>query len=394
MDTSSRKLAADYDSVASQTSSRKLAADVDHETSVRSVFESVSKEKRDRDFNVVQTLRDRQNLHKNLERKAESAARGEKLVQQRLLGAEADVEVKHWEKRNSDIALHEINQEFESQRLQLQQANHWDDQAQGEKISLCGELEVRNRLFRENRAKDCQDIEELRRICFEETDRARQARIDELSMHQERNPATVSQLLTQILELQNKVNYLSDAREFYDSETATHGPSQPSTIAIPRTIRSRDSGLPHDTRNIMGTSGNVFERPPAREGRTSTLFNNSKNLASSSQETRPDIPRNTKRPKSEMRREPQNSSILVPRFQSGGGVKKVILVELVLTVLHLGQFPDSVEFLSWKVNFKTEVCSKSTDPRLIMHWIKEVETAKSIDELVTSRSILERTEFL
>ena len=33
------------------------------------------------------------------------------------------MEVKHWEKRNSDIALYEINQEFESQRLQLQQAN-------------------------------------------------------------------------------------------------------------------------------------------------------------------------------------------------------------------------------------------------------------------------------
>ena len=82
----------------------------------------------------------------------------------------------------------------------------------------------------------------------------------------------------------------------------------------------RDSGLPHDTRNITSTSGNVFERLPAREGQTFTLFNNSKNLASSSQELRPDIPRNTKRPESEMRREPQKSPIPVPRFQSGGGM--------------------------------------------------------------------------
>ena len=67
-----------------------------------------------------------------------------------------------------------INQDFEIQRLQLQQANHWADQAQGEKISLHGESEVRNRLFRENHARDCQEIEELRRICCEETDRARQ----------------------------------------------------------------------------------------------------------------------------------------------------------------------------------------------------------------------------
>ena len=78
-----------------------------------------------------------------------------------------------------------------------------------------------------------------------------------------------------------------------------------------------DSGLPHDTRNIVGTSGNVFERLPAREGRNSTLFNNSKNLATSFQELRPDSDGNVKRPESETRREPQHSSIPVPRFQSG-----------------------------------------------------------------------------
>ena len=35
---------------------------------------------------------------------------------------------------------------------------------------------------------------------------------------------------------------------------------------------------------------------------------------------RPDIPENTKQPESEIGREPQNSSIPVPRFQSGGGL--------------------------------------------------------------------------
>ena len=43
----------------------------------------------------MQTLKDRQNLHKFLERKAELAVRGETLVQQRFYEAEADVEVKH-----------------------------------------------------------------------------------------------------------------------------------------------------------------------------------------------------------------------------------------------------------------------------------------------------------
>ena len=54
------------------------------------------------------------------------------------------MEVKHWEKRNSGMALYE----FESQRFQLHQANRWADQAQKDKISLYGELDLRNRLFK------------------------------------------------------------------------------------------------------------------------------------------------------------------------------------------------------------------------------------------------------
>ena len=45
-------------------------------------------------------------------------------------------------------------------------------------------MELRNRLFHEDYARDCQELEELRRICREETDHARQARIEELSMQQ------------------------------------------------------------------------------------------------------------------------------------------------------------------------------------------------------------------
>ena len=101
-----------------------------------------------------------------------------------------------------------------------------------EKISFSGELELRNRLFQDDHARDCQQIKELKSICCEETDRARQARSDDFSLQQERNPTTVSQLLTQILELKNQVNSLSGAREFYDPESgsssgATHVPDRP-----------------------------------------------------------------------------------------------------------------------------------------------------------------------
>ena len=74
---------ADCDSVASRTSIKERCADMDRETVVSSLLGSVSKRKRHRDQNVVQTLRDRQNLHKLLERKAELAVPGETMVQQK-----------------------------------------------------------------------------------------------------------------------------------------------------------------------------------------------------------------------------------------------------------------------------------------------------------------------
>ena len=51
-------------------------------------------------------------------------------------------------------------------------------------------------------------------------------------------------------------------------------------------------------------------------------------------------------------------------------------------------------FQSWKLNFRTEVCMQTAELQVTMLWIKEVEVAKSIDELVTSRSITGQHDFL
>ena len=61
--------------------------------------------------------------------------------------------------------------------------------------------------------------------------------------------------------------------------------------------------------------------------------------------------------------------------------------------MHLGKLPDSLEFQSWKVNFKTEVCAQSAFPHTTMHCIKEVEIAKPIDDFVTSQSNTRRRDF-
>ena len=94
-------------------------------------------------------LSDRENLQTYLERKAESAVRGGNAAQKRP--SEADLRYGDQKKR-SEMALCEIHRELEPQRLELHQANQQADQPQREKISLCGELELRNRLFQENHA--------------------------------------------------------------------------------------------------------------------------------------------------------------------------------------------------------------------------------------------------
>ena len=71
------------------------------------------------------------------------------------------------------IAQCETHRELESQRLEQHQANQWADQAQREKIKLCGELEMRNGLRHECQTRTSQEIEELRRISHEKSNQVR-----------------------------------------------------------------------------------------------------------------------------------------------------------------------------------------------------------------------------
>ena len=55
--------------------------------------------------------------------------------------------------------------------------------------------------------------------------------------------------------------------------------------------------------------------------------------------------------------------------------------------MHLGKFPDHTEFQSWVVNFRVEVCAKAKNDTLALQWIKEIEAAKSLDDLITPKSV-------
>ena len=77
-----------------------------------------------------------------------------------------------WERRNSDwAAMYGINCQLESQQSELHHANQWACQAQMESRRMFEELTTKSRLYQENHALNCRNIEELRRNCHEGTER-------------------------------------------------------------------------------------------------------------------------------------------------------------------------------------------------------------------------------
>ena len=146
---------------------------------------------------------------------------------------------------------------------------------------------------------------------------------------------------------------------------------------------------------------------PAREGPSSALFEHSRNLASSSCGLGSGDTGNTLEHGRGVRREPQSSSIPTPRFNQGTGTLNLVYhtggtyphngvldyPRYPISEMHLGKFLDSLAFPSWKVTFKNEVCTRTADPQITMHWIKEVEIAKSIEDLMASQSITGRRDF-
>ena len=73
----------------------------------------------------------RKTFTNTLKNEAERSLQGECTGQKRPSEAEVEMDRKSWEKRNSDIALYETNQQLESQSLELHQVNQWADQARG-----------------------------------------------------------------------------------------------------------------------------------------------------------------------------------------------------------------------------------------------------------------------
>ena len=166
-------------------------------------------------------------------------------------------------------------------------------------------------------------------------------------------------------------------------------PANPWSFRVQVKLRSLDSGLPCDTQNGMRTSGNVFERLPAREGKTSNPLQKLKEFGNlfSRIETQYKATGESNEKRTETF---VDTCATLPKWR--WIVKSywwdlfsqscmIDYLKFPISELQLRKFPDSMECQSWKVNFKIEVCSKSPDPPLTMQRIQ-----RSWDSEVNRRS--------
>ena len=244
----------------------------EREGSVISVAESMSKKsgRNSVGSHSLQTHRelhsDERDLREDLERRAQQAALGENSAQRKLYLTEYDLEIQKLERRNSEYALIESRRELESQRRKLLEADQWADQAQ--------------RVHQEYYTRSCQEIEEMRRRCYEEEHGVSQQKVNEYSMQQDQESRTADQ----IRKLQDRLEF-EDSNIFQDPDSpSSFGSAHFSHQALitPSSRKPcRESRLQRDTRRDKHIPGNVFDRQSARRV-PEELHDDSRNLAASS----------------------------------------------------------------------------------------------------------------
>ena len=177
---SPKKLSAGH--VSGRPGLQETGAELDRESVAPTLFSSQSKRKRDRETNVVHSFRDRKSpkdlwTESWLGQPRWERERLSKHCTKLRLGLRREI-------GKGEILILLFRRSVKNLNLNdFSCIKQVDGQIRlRDKISWYGELELRTRLFRENHARDCQEIEELRRICCEETDQGRQARSEELSL--------------------------------------------------------------------------------------------------------------------------------------------------------------------------------------------------------------------
>ena len=240
---------------------------------------------------------------------------------------------------------------------------------------------MKNCLHRECYARSCQEIEEVKRRCYQEENAVRRQKLEEFLAQHDHESRTVSLLQDQVRRLQERSEFIEDSKIFQDPDSPSSFDSahvlHQALITSSSRKPSRESRMQRTTREDMRIPGNVFDCQPARRD-PDDLHNNPSNLATS-----PGVLRREGIEKSGS--EEPLQSILLPCFQERARQKKSRLWKLsyvydklpfcgywdlysewhASSEMHLVKFPDHKEFQSWIVNFPTEVCWKAKHPTTV-----------------------------
>ena len=144
----------DHESVDRRTGMQETGTNVDRKSVVATFFSSHSKGRE-----IERDRKSPENLQKIHERKVDLAVREGEWLSKNCL------------KLRREVGRGEILTSFfvrsiknlNLSRFQLHRASRWADQAPKDKISLYGELEMRNTLLNEDHERDCREIEEQNR---------------------------------------------------------------------------------------------------------------------------------------------------------------------------------------------------------------------------------------
>lgn len=100
------------------------------------------------------------------------AFQGECAAQTKLSEAQSELDRREWKMQNTDIVATKLAFSSNPRGWNFIKRIKLTDQTQRDKSCLCNELKMRNRAFQEDSARNCEEIQELRRICCTEAERA------------------------------------------------------------------------------------------------------------------------------------------------------------------------------------------------------------------------------
>ena len=265
-----------------------------------------------------------------------------------------------------------------------------------ERRLLRGQLWRQKLELREVHQQSLTEMEELRKFQSSTFDTMARRKLIE-------DQNTILELSGRVQELQNEVNCMKDSKDFQDAESVRSGNSHVTSRPVSFPPHPLPEGMlrhafvspcrregPPSIWDTHGISGNVFANPHAS---SSAPYPQELNQWNSSTE---EPLHSTTVEKSE--RPEQNQDL---RCQSGPSAKNSVIFSggdssknygadqqrLQISDLQFDMFHTPATFASWKIRFKTDVCTCSQFPTEAMQWIKEVELVDSVDELRTSSSI-------